>query len=594
MGVEKPIIINNTYRLKGYTSHIFTEKEKWFTKLISEIARGGTPYIFTPAKRQDSRFGTYALEKCLKELFPDRDILRVDADSVAEPRHPALGIASNINEYLRANPGLIVIASPTLETGIDIHIKGHFTAVFAYGNGVITENSLRQAIARVREPVPRCIYLNKDSKIRNGNGTSCPEEYIKRHTSTLNKLIKTSRKFDVEFLSEEDQEIFAQDPSRVFTPMLAMETLAKIATRENAIAPDYREHVIEQLKREGHTVLPGELTPEEIELVGMDPKQLSATLTKSKDDLYKEHKAEVVQAEDFATEEDFHLAKDRTMKSKEDRNQVKKHKLKDRYGEVDEHIVELDDKKYYPKLVLLYYATLGHEKAQERDEAIAIPYMEKGAFLPPDITDKLILEKANVARVLLNYAAKLGMDPTDGEKKYSNDSPEFIAFNALLTEPKTREYLRDEAKLGDFSPESTPYNNVRKFYQLFGIRFKATKQRQSQRKEKRHMLYQFDPKAGVMPIKDKFFQHRLKKEQEWEQAKKEKQAEEGPLEKIKVLALGRFIEDPIVWPEGSRTPQLKMPRPRKQSETQVHPESSVIAQSSISEPQPRQLEIVTV
>jgi alkylated DNA repair dioxygenase AlkB len=49
-------------------------------------------------------------------------ILRIDSESVSDPNHPAFGCISHLNEILTQYD--LVIASPSLETGVSIDIKG--------------------------------------------------------------------------------------------------------------------------------------------------------------------------------------------------------------------------------------------------------------------------------------------------------------------------------------------------------------------------------------------------------------------------------------------------------------------------------------
>ncbi|NEP31753.1 plasmid replication protein, CyRepA1 family [Moorena sp. SIO3B2] len=551
---EEPIIIHNTIKLPGYTSFIFESKDEWLTKLVAHIADGGTPYIFLSAKNYQSKWGSYDMEKFLKSLFPHRKFLRCDADSVAEPGHPAQGIASSINEYCEANPGAIIIATPTLETGVSIDVD-HFTAVFAFGNGIIPENSLRQAAGRVRKPVPRYFYVTKDSKRRYGKkGVTLPDCYWAEHKKFYNDLQQAwiDQSYRLGFLNDEDQRLYQEDPSAPFVPELAMRTLSELATRFNEIAPDYREHVIEGLKREGQKVLPGYITDRDIELSGMNPKNLSASLTDCRNNMYEKHKAEIVKAEDFTDEEDFQQACDRLQKTKEDRDRVRKHKIQKRYGFVSEELIELDDKGIGPKIELLYFTTVGEKFLEARDKALVTPHVNEGAFLLPDVINPLITPKKKVAKIVLEFMTSekwCRIDLSDGEKKYTNESPELIKFKQGITHPEVRKQLR-RVGLGDYKPESTPYNLFKKFlWTAFGIKMKRTNERQSQRKEKRHYFYQISQTTGSLKIKDQVFEYRLKKDEERQKEREKELEENGPPRILELLVMGREIENPIVWPK---------------------------------------------
>lgn len=59
--------------------------------------------------------------------FPHLRILRIDSESVADPSHTAFGCIAHLNEILTQYD--LVIASPSLETGVSINIRGHFDGV---------------------------------------------------------------------------------------------------------------------------------------------------------------------------------------------------------------------------------------------------------------------------------------------------------------------------------------------------------------------------------------------------------------------------------------------------------------------------------
>jgi hypothetical protein len=78
----------------------------------------------------------------------------------------------NINQIV-ANYD-VVITSPSTETGISIDIRNHFTAVFGIFNGLQSSDSVRQALARVRDNIPRVVWIAKTAMrgSRVGNGST--------------------------------------------------------------------------------------------------------------------------------------------------------------------------------------------------------------------------------------------------------------------------------------------------------------------------------------------------------------------------------------------------------------------------------------
>lgn len=80
----------------------------------------------------------------------------MDAETVADPSHPAFGCIENINEVVVNYD--IVLASPTIETGISIDVN-HFDSVWCLANGVQTVDAVCQTIERVRSDVDRHICI---------------------------------------------------------------------------------------------------------------------------------------------------------------------------------------------------------------------------------------------------------------------------------------------------------------------------------------------------------------------------------------------------------------------------------------------------
>ncbi|MEH1934423.1 MAG: hypothetical protein V7L14_12015 [Nostoc sp.] len=73
--------------------------------------------------------------------------------------HAAFGCIAHLNEILTQYD--LVIASPSLETGVSIDIRGHFSAVWGISQGVQAVNSVRQMLARLRETVDRHIWVRE-------------------------------------------------------------------------------------------------------------------------------------------------------------------------------------------------------------------------------------------------------------------------------------------------------------------------------------------------------------------------------------------------------------------------------------------------
>lgn len=116
--------------------------------------------VMTDSQKARSKYGTYNLEQRYKAKFPDKRVLRIDSETLELKDHPAFGCISRLNEVLTNFD--IVICSPSVETGLSINIQGHFDSVWGFFTGGLAENSVRQMLARVREPVIAIFGLHQE------------------------------------------------------------------------------------------------------------------------------------------------------------------------------------------------------------------------------------------------------------------------------------------------------------------------------------------------------------------------------------------------------------------------------------------------
>jgi hypothetical protein len=137
---------------------------------------GGRPFICVDGQKAKSKWGTQNLEAYLALLFPQKRILRIDSESIADPNHPAFGCIDNLNQVLPLYD--ITIASPSIETGVSIDIIGHITSVWDIAQGVIPVPSVLQRLSRVRESVPRHVWAASYGIGSIGNGSTSPRSLM--------------------------------------------------------------------------------------------------------------------------------------------------------------------------------------------------------------------------------------------------------------------------------------------------------------------------------------------------------------------------------------------------------------------------------
>ncbi|MBO3462627.1 DUF3854 domain-containing protein [Aetokthonos hydrillicola Thurmond2011] len=386
----KPFIIHNTWKPNASESwqvHNYTENtpERLLQDLEKHIAEGGKPFVCLSAQKLKSQWSTCTLEAYLQKQFPKAKILRIDSESLTEPTHPAYGCITNLNQVLSNYD--IVLASPAIETGVSIELSGHFTSVWGIAQGIQSENSVRQALGRIRENLPRFVWIATSGFNRVGNGsTSIPSLLTSGHSLTqLNIRLLQQSDFD----ALDDIEVGFQAES-----LLAW---AKIAVRHNASMLQYRESILASLRHEGHQIINVSSSqrwdcenPPDLRVCASSDTQveinfLSAAIAEVRHQNYQAECQAIAFAPDMS-DGDYSALQKRLVKNVCERRSLRKHELKLRYGvPVTSELVAKDDQGWYPKLLLHYFLTIGRGNLAERDAAIARKQIELGdgsIFLP--------------------------------------------------------------------------------------------------------------------------------------------------------------------------------------------------------------------
>lgn len=367
-----PWIVVNHWKSTNWKVYHYndTKRNGWLNALVNHIKDGGKPFICVDGQKTKSTWGTQvlerfllkAVERYLKGKFPHLRILRIDSESIADPNHPAFGCVNVLNTVLLNYD--VVLASPSVGTGVSIDIRGHFTSVWGCFSGVTPENSARQALARVREDVPRHIWVNRKGLGKIGNGAI-----------SLKSLLASEHKkfsYHIEQLVKAGMEI----GDDIDTNRTALNIWGKFGCRINAGMVNYRQSVLDGLRSEGHTIL--------------DPNQdsdksLVEELKAVKSELYLEEcqaiaNTDIIEMTPAQLEE---LDQQRS-KTKTERYQVRKYKLHQRYGvTVTPALVAADDDGYYGQLRWHYLLTTGREFVELSDRSRSEQLIkDKSAWLP--------------------------------------------------------------------------------------------------------------------------------------------------------------------------------------------------------------------
>lgn len=352
---------------------VWEDSKEMLGVLESHIRKGGKPLIFVDGQKAKSKWGTQNLEAYLSKEFPELKILRIDAVSVSTPGHVAYDCIDKLDKILKDFD--ICIASPTIETGVSIDLKGHFTSVWDFAQGVIPVPSVLQRMARLRESVPRHVWAKSYGLGRIGNGSTSPNRLVACQHTKFQAHVKQ--------LAEADF-IFDFETAANFQPQ-SLRTWAKMAARINLGMVRYRHEIVRALVTEGHHIEVGNYeTATDEEAKGLD--QIKEQLSETRDKNYQRQCYETSQS---PTPDSTRLQtlQQKKAKSVPERLEQRKGELAERYDEslVTSELVELDDSGEYPKAQLHYYLTIGEEFLNEREKTRMERLLEAGEnelFLP--------------------------------------------------------------------------------------------------------------------------------------------------------------------------------------------------------------------
>ncbi|WP_392476567.1 plasmid replication protein, CyRepA1 family [Nostoc sp. C110] len=395
------VIVNNYQPVSGNCyNYSGSNPKNLIAALDKAISKGRHHLLCCSAQKAKSKWGTQALEERFRRKFPHLRILRIDSESVADPSHAAFGCIAHLNEILTQYD--LVIASPSLETGVSIDIRGHFDGVWGIFQGVQPVNSVRQMLARVRETVDRHIWIREWGMGVVGNGST-----------TIGGLLRSQHvatQANIALLSAADNDDYSYVDQN-FQPE-SLQTWGKRGSVINVEMRRYRESVLAGLVEDGYTV---------IDASDADDDESGAVIESVKAASQELYNAEcqAIANSDELSQTELKKLQDKRAKTKIERHQQRKAELSRRYEiDVTADLVEKDDDGWYPQLRMHYYLTLGREFLTNRDakrakaqaeagnNAIWKPDFNKGQMLPA----VLLLEELNLLQLLMPGEQLRGSD----------------------------------------------------------------------------------------------------------------------------------------------------------------------------------------
>ncbi len=338
--IEPWVVVNQWQPEHAWTVHYYDTKNPapLMTQMENVLATGAI-FVTLDTQRVSGRWSCTNLETYFQTRFPEKRILRIDSETVADPQHPAYGIVERLNEALPHYD--IVLATPTIGTGVSINIRGHFQAVFGIFQGVTADAESRQALARVREAVPRYVWAAPFGPGKVGNGSCSYQEVIRSTTKAVqyNIALLKAAEFDLD----------------THTDPISLRTWAKLAARVNASLWQFRTMLRQGLEQDGHHVS---------EIMTGEAAEVVAAMTQIQS-TNRHREATAIAGSPDLTASEYDQLKDKRAKTTNERHTQQKYELHQRYGiAVTPDLKLKDDEGWYAQLRLHYYLT--HDPAYLR------------------------------------------------------------------------------------------------------------------------------------------------------------------------------------------------------------------------------------
>ncbi len=387
---EKPIepwLLVNDWKIdRTASTYIYDTKNPASLLLrLEQVLDQGAVYVCLDSQKVKGRWSSRNLETYLSDRFPEKRVLRIDSETVVDTTHPAYGIAKDINAVVKNYD--IVLATPTIGTGVSIDILDHFAGVFGIFNGVTSDSESRQALARVRDCVPRYVWASHYGLGKIGNG-SC---YYRDIAASTTKSVK----YNIMLLQQVDFDLDrGSDP-------LALRTWSKLAARVNLSLTRYRREMQLGLQREGHALTivtddagrilnnpqysiedlhaltVGDRTVDGYEYLGVHHadhaiEDVYRTLTQIRQD------NQLAEAEAVSESGELSPRKER-LNDAAQRNSDRKRELRSRYSvNVTPDLLLKDEQGWHAQLRLHYYLTHDPLFVQLRDRAMLQAHLDRG------------------------------------------------------------------------------------------------------------------------------------------------------------------------------------------------------------------------
>ncbi|MEC4807165.1 MAG: plasmid replication protein, CyRepA1 family [Jaaginema sp. PMC 1079.18] len=478
---RQPFVIQNAWQPEPNEAwQVLTYSESSPKRLVQDLEQhirdGGKPMVCLSAQKLSSQWGTRSLEAYLCKQFPQARILRIDSESVSEPNHPAYRCITRLNEILADYD--IVLASPSLETGVSIELRGHFTSVWAIAQGVQSENAVRQSLGRLRDNIPRYLWVASYGFNKVGNGSTSIPGLLNSGQKLTQLNIRLLQQSDFAALDDLDTGFQAE----------SLLGWARFAVRTNASMIQYRDSIWAALQGEGHQIIP--VPPQKAPKApkkGKNKKSLTEAIDAVRSQNYQAECNAIALAENLR-DRDYQALRKRPVKTPQERHKERKYELFHRYDiPVTPELVVKDDNHWYRQIRLHYFLTLGRDHLSQRDADLAQTLLQQGqgSIFPPDFNRSQLGAIVGTLELL-----KIPDILAEESRELCNTDPDLRQLAQFALANRTA--IRTTTGVG-LAKNYSPVTVLRRFLELLGYSLKYC--RIESQGKKRVRIYQIQDPA---------------------------------------------------------------------------------------------------
>ncbi|NEQ79328.1 MAG: DUF3854 domain-containing protein [Moorea sp. SIO2I5] len=263
-GDNETYLIVNDYKFEGesaFNNYVMRNEGSVVNLALKSLTKKERILFLTSGQKETTTFGSTVQSEYLKALIDkahnaNLKVLIIDSETLGTPGHPAITAMSKMDDPSWWMQWDLVVATPSIETGLDFKARGVFTKVLGIFNGAQTDKGVCQMIGRYREPVDRFIYVSKMGFGLVANGETSLKGFLVSHETQKVQNMNEMRRAAYILIEDRIPEgVDSVDSFDFPYTNLLEETAGKVAVRINAGKYDYDTNVFNGLASEGHRII---------------------------------------------------------------------------------------------------------------------------------------------------------------------------------------------------------------------------------------------------------------------------------------------------------------------------------------------------